>query len=148
LSGFVLYAALLLAQLYEIPTDNLRAAMAMFLIGAGVGLFGRLTAQADVAAVSDDYGLATARLIAAPQLSGTAAIIGLAIVAAAAPSDTGTIDLANAFDVFKVPNLLLAAGFALTPSLVLDRIRQEHNKLAEQVQSMQPTEGKAASNAG
>lgn len=142
-SGIVFYTALLLAMVVKADVSTVRNAAGVFLVGAVVGLLARLNTQTQTSSVSDDYGLAIARLIVTPQLSGIAAVIGIAIVAATAPGQA-TVDLANSFDVQKVPNLLLAAAFGLTPGLVLERIRQDHERIAKEVKSTQPGEPSSA----
>ena len=109
-----------LAMLGGVTKETIQWATAVYLIGAGVGLFNRLYKQSKTTAVNDDYGLFTARLLADPQLSGTAAVVGVLVTflgslgAGSAVPDQNPVQFAEVFNLATHPaNLILAAVFGL-----------------------------------
>jgi hypothetical protein len=127
------------------PVTIVRGALAIYLVGAIVGVFGRFQSASQTNADVDDLGLAKARLIVQPQLSGIAAILGVALTALAfGTSATGVptaTSLVSAFDVSGHPtSLVIAALFGLTPSLIIDRLKQNTEQTKEELVSIRPTE--------
>lgn len=121
---------------FEMPVDRtiMLAATGTYILGAVIGVFGRLYNQSRVASSVDDYGLSLARHLAAPQLSGIAAIAGL--ITYTALTSTGTINVVTAFDVVaNAGNLVTAAVFALTPGLLLERLTARGDAIKDELNS-------------
>src|SRR5204863_1179866 len=87
-TGITLYTLLWLGVIAPVTAQTIRAAAGLYLVGAVVGLFNRLYADAKKEAEVNDYGLSTARLITAPLLSGLAAVLGVMAVAMASATQT------------------------------------------------------------
>jgi hypothetical protein len=147
---FVTYALLALAILMGASESTIVAALTFFLVGGLVGLFSQLrsTSSETVRSGEDDFGLALARLIYVPVLSGLAGIGGVLVMTMLYPSlgvpldvstsaaGVSTPQLAEIFDLSRNGfGLLVAAVFGLTPDLLINRLQgqadQYKSKLAE-----------------
>jgi len=143
LTGLFLYTLLWLAIFAGIEAATIRAAAGFYLVGALVGLFSLLYIQAGAGSAVDDYGLSRARLFVAPQLSGIAAVMGVVVTAMVAVTQVGSADravgsnmLAASFNMLERPvNVLVAAVFAFSPGLVLDRLRRQTEDYKEELRS-------------
>ena len=108
--------------------DPIFAAAGFYLVGAVVGLFKRLSDEADSAADVEDYGLGTARLLLTPVLSGLAAVGGAFIVGMVPALVNGQFasnppNLSSIFVLGQNPyGLVFAAIFGLSPSLLISAI--------------------------
>lgn len=149
--GFATYAMLALAIDRSIETANLVAAATFFLVGAVVGLFAQLRADASADSAGEDYGLAIVRIAQTPLSSGFAAISGVVMLpmlfaysvdsglsavvgsavqasssgATAAASTQGVV-LTDIFNIKTFPyGLLVAAVFGLSPGLLIDRLAKQ-----------------------
>jgi hypothetical protein len=117
------------------------AATSFYFVGATVGLFNRLDADAAAGAstAGSDYGLGTTRLIGVPLLSGVAAVLGVlftSTLAVAQAHGTGALTVQEAFDFINHPlNILTAAVFGLTPGLVLERLKQQTQAYKDDLKS-------------
>jgi hypothetical protein len=104
------------------------AAIAFYLVGAVVGLFGELYGTSRRRrGIVEDYGLSIARLLTVPLLAGIAAVGGVLLtrLSGTATSD-GLPALAQIFSLQKYSfGLVIAAIFGLTPGLLLDRLSQQ-----------------------
>jgi hypothetical protein len=146
LSGFALLAlAILLAaqKKDDIPAHQaaLGAAAAFFVVGAVFGALNRLYARSQNDASVDDYGLATARLIAIPAISGLAGVGGVVFVSLTV---TGTTDLSMIFDVVRHPLVLAdAAAFGLAPGVLVQLLDKRAKKYQDDIKSTEPTDGAA-----
>ncbi len=145
-TGVVTYLLVILTIALKIGSPYVVAALAYYLVGTIVGLFGRLYDQAQEDNVVEDYGLGNARLLLTPPLSGLAAIGGVVLLAmlpasmapvAANSTQTGAAGpaaVAALQDIFDLQRyqfgLLIAAVFGLTPRLLIDRLRQESDRYA------------------
>lgn len=117
---------LTIAVLFGVSKSALSAAVAIALVGAIVGLFARLGAEAKAGPALDDFGLFEARLLATPILSGLAAIGGVLVLTFGASFlTTGTASaetqttLEKAFSLSDNPRALVTAAlFGLTPELL------------------------------
>jgi hypothetical protein len=142
-TGIFLYALLWVAILARTEVSTVQAAAGFYLVGALVGLFGLLYVQAGAGSAVDDYGLSRARLFVAPQLSGIAAVMGVVITAMVAvtqlsgPDRDGSVNMVTAsFNILERPvNVLVAAVFAFSPGLVLDRLRRQTENYQEELRS-------------
>ncbi|HEY3058846.1 MAG TPA: hypothetical protein VGL99_07740 [Chloroflexota bacterium] len=144
LTAITAYALLWLALLSHVPTTAVEAAISFYLIGAIVGLFTRLYAEANSDSGVDDFGLSLTRLLAAPLLSGLASVLGIVLLSMAATTQYPVQDgaLSSAFDLVKTPlNLVTAAVFGLTPGLLIDHLTQKTEQYKKDLKSSQPSGG-------
>jgi hypothetical protein len=140
-AGVLTYAGLALviaaASTISLGPSQLVAGATYYVVGALVGLFGRLNAEVSSDTAVDDFGLTATRLFAAPQLSGIAAVLGVGLLAL-----TGVIThFYNAFyDTFTLENstsVVIAAVFGLTPSLLIERLKQQTDDMKKNLRSTQ-----------
>jgi hypothetical protein len=132
------YSLLILAILMDASRSTIVAAAAFFLVGGLVGLFSQLrsTSSESVRSGEDDFGLAQARLLYVPVLSGLAGIggvlvmtmlypaLGVTLDVTAEPTTTTVPHLADIFNLSKNAfGLLIAAVFGLTPDLLINRLQ-------------------------
>jgi hypothetical protein len=136
------YAVVRLAVASRVPTSALHVGIAYFLVGALVGLFSRLQSDLGADTATDDYGLSTMRLIAAPQLAGVAALTGVALLALTgitAGDGVGNQGLQKAFELpLQGANVLAAAAFGLAPGMLIDRLKQQTESLKGNLQATMP----------
>src|SRR6202022_2785091 len=105
-------------------------------VGGLVGLMGWLRTQTGAERAVEDFGLASARLVASPLFSGLAAGVGVLIVGLAhlnvgnislgpAPAGGAAVpSLGSIFSVTSNPTGFVAAAiFGLTPGLLLDYLQ-------------------------
>lgn len=139
LLGFAAYALLGLAIFSDAPDDTITWVITYFLIGALTGLFARAQAEWSADSAVDDFGLATARLLQVPWLSGLAAVGGVLITSVIdgsfAGSQPGT-ELVAIFDSRPIL-FIIAAVFGLTPDLLIRRLQQQVDKYKDDLQSTQ-----------
>jgi hypothetical protein len=146
LTGMTAYLFFPMAILTGASPQSIAAAAAFYLTGAMAGLINRLSDEAGIKAAVEDYGLSTARLLAAPLISGVAAIGGVVLVAVlpvassalnvltpqAATTQPAEQSIPHLNDIFclrmNVAGLVLAAVFGLTPNLLLNRLKKEAEK--------------------
>ncbi|GCE09628.1 hypothetical protein [Dictyobacter aurantiacus] len=133
LVGLTTYIATQMTIIIRIKPQHLIGIIIFGLIGALVGLFGRLYQEAQAENDIDDYGLGSARLIVVPLLSGLASIIGVLIVAKVASFD----DLYNIKSILS--NFVVAATFGLTPNLVVNQLQKRSDQYTGNLKSTQPT---------
>ncbi len=93
ITAFATYGLLALAAIDGVSKQTMVRAMAIFLVGALVGLFSRLfdESRADASATIEDYGLATMRLLTRPLLSGLAALAGVVMTISLPSAVTGAV---------------------------------------------------------
>jgi hypothetical protein len=117
-TGIAMYVLLQFAILAGAPRPTILSATAFYLVGALVGLFGRLLSESQTSNAVDDYRLAMIRLAALPLYCGLAAVGGVLFV------QNFTFP-ASIFDPKNfLSNLFIAAGFGLTPNLLVDRLQK------------------------
>ncbi len=107
----------------------LEAATIFYFVGGLVGLFSRLYNQSKTDTGIDDFRLATARLLAAPLYSGLAAIGGVLVVSQVVSQPL----------TLSVANILIAAAFGLTPSLLTSAIQKEADQYKADLKSTAAT---------
>ena len=124
------------------------AASVFFLFGGLVGFVGRLRDEASTDKGIEDFGLAAARLITAPLLSGLAAILGVMVVGlvhlqigdlalgpAPAPGSSFPM-LTQIFSLGSNPaGFVAAALFGLTPALLISYLQSQTSKLNQALTS-------------
>ena len=96
LTGLTMYVLLEFTILAGVPQAAIIAATAFYLVGALVGLFGRLYNESQTSNSIDDYRLALARTVATPLFSGIAAVGGVML----------TQKLTSAADIFDPKDIL------------------------------------------
>jgi hypothetical protein len=147
LTSLVLYLLFWLAILSD-PINRqgqqiVTSAIFFYFIGAAVGLFNLLYVQSGLESMIDDYHLATVRVMVAPQLSGLAAVLGVIVTSLA--TNYGTQPLENVLNVTGRPvNVLAAAGFALSPGLVLARFRRHTEEAKRDLKSSKGADRESA----
>ena len=145
LTGFVMFALLASALLAEVHTQSLVGAAAFFGVGAVMGLFSRLRLNTSSKISTEDFGLATARLLHTPLLSGLAALGGVLItpLLASIAVTHGPPALGNLNQIFNIGtspfSLVLAAIFGLSPSALITRLQQEAEQYKTDLKSTGPT---------
>lgn len=151
MTGLAAYVLLCVAVIIGAPADTVVAATAFYLVGALVGLFSRLRADATSDKAVEDYGLATARLIFVPLFSGLAAIGGVVLInllpaIQAQPTPTNIVQpLIDLHTIFSLNNnrfgLIVAAIFGLTPGLLIDRLLQSTDQYKVDLQNTEGGKG-------
>jgi hypothetical protein len=142
------YLLLVLLVLDKVDSKVVFAASVFFLFGGLVGFVGRLRDEASTDKGIEDFGLATARLITAPLLSGLAAIFGVMLVGLAhlkigdlalgpAPASGSSFPLlTQIFSLGKNPaGFVAAALFGLTPALLINYLQSQTSKLNQALKS-------------
>jgi hypothetical protein len=143
LLGFAAYALLGLAIFMNVPHDTVVWVSTYFLIGALTGLFARAQAEWNAESAIDDFGLATARLLEIPWLSGLSAVGGVLVISVVDGSFAeGPQKLHELERIFDSRPLLfiISAVFGLAPDLLLRRLGQEVEKYKEDLQSTQSSQ--------
>jgi hypothetical protein len=143
LLDFAAYALLAFAIFLDAPNETITHVITYFLIGALTGLFARAQAEWNADTVVDDFGLATARLLQVPWLSGLAAVGGVLLTSIVDAQYTGTAEgpqqLVAIFDSSPIL-LVVAAIFGLTPDLLIRRLQQQIDKYKEDLRSTQSSQ--------
>ena len=140
------FALLGLAILMSAPRDAVAAAALYFLVGALFGIFNRLSAQSQADTAVDDYGLAAARLLTLPAVSGLAGLGGVLFVSLTAAQTGGTAsgltDLKSLFEFQNHPlQLLVAAAFGLAPGVLAQGLAKRAQTYQNDIKSTEPTDG-------
>jgi hypothetical protein len=135
LTGFTLYVLLQFAILAGVTRQAIIAATAFYLVGALVGMFSRLYNESQTSKSIDDYRLSLARLVATPLYCGLAAVGGVLVT-------QQVTSLAALFDPTKLlPGLIVAAGFGLTPSLLMSTLQKQTETFKNDLKSTNATQG-------
>jgi hypothetical protein len=151
-SGILAYALVVLMPFAGLDSAALAAASVFFIFGALVGMIARLRLESGANKAVEDFGLETTRLMAAPLLSGLAAIFGVLLLGLAhvqlaglslgpaPPSGQAVPTLNQIFSLAGNPaGFLGAAIFGLTPSLLLDYLQTETKALKEALRITEAT---------
>jgi hypothetical protein len=124
--------------------DIISAVVALFLVGAIVGLVNRLYVDFQADQAVEDYGLSVARLISIALLSGLVAVFGVAlsvllptaIAPTSVPTQQHISPLVAAYDLNKYAmDPFIAAIYGLTPNLLLSRLDDLVAKLKTNISS-------------
>ncbi len=128
------YSLLGVAMIWGVGRAQIAAAAAFYLVGATVGLFAQLQALSSTTVLEEDYGLRRVRLFQTPLFCGVAAVGGVVVTAmllalTPVPTKGGQKvaeqppPLEKIFNLENYPvNILIAAVFGLTPSLLINRL--------------------------
>jgi hypothetical protein len=128
ITSWTVYLVLVVAIGLRAPREALAAGAIFFLIGALIGLFAQLRADAQAEEAVEDFGMAAARLRQTLIASGLAAIGGIVVTAmvtdaTALQRGEAPPSLADVFAVNTNPaHLLVAAVFGLSPQLLIERL--------------------------
>jgi hypothetical protein len=154
MTSWTIYLLLALAIALGANNRAIGAAAVLFTVGAAVGLFARLRADARVDTAVYDYGLSAAQLrqtVVASGLAGVAGVVltGIAVSAGLTAGQTvpagGQIPtaqtLGNIFDISVPGGLLIAAIFGLTPNLLLERLRSKTDEYRRDLEETAPVSG-------
>jgi hypothetical protein len=133
-AGVALYGLLWLAL--GMDATHVGWGLAFYLVGALVGILNVLYTQASVDSSVEDYSLSTARVLVAPQLAGIAALIGVLVTASTVMTQVSATSATEAANQFLRPvNFLAAAGFALSPGVVLSGLRKKTEDYKQDLKS-------------
>lgn len=137
LTGLTLYVLLQFTLLAGASRQAIISATAFYLVGALVGLFGRLYNESQTSKSVDDYRLALARLVATPLYSGLAAVGGVLVT-------QQVTSLAALFDPTKIlPGLIIAAAFGLTPGVLINALQKQTETYKSDLKSTAATQGQS-----
>ena len=147
LTALTTYLLLALAVMSRTDKNHLVAAVALFLVGAIVGLFNRLRIEGSANSAVEDFGLFEARLLHTPVVSGLAGIAGVFLVAVVSPAALSStagasLELPTLGEIFDLtahpPTLAIGAVFGLAPGLIIDRLQRETDGLKNDLRSAEP----------
>lgn len=112
-----------------------------FLVGALVGLFGRLAREVDGTNEVSDYGLSTARIVSTPVLSGLAAVIGVLVFSLAFSALQNHTGFPTLEEIYTLNSgmLLVAAVFGLTPNLLIGMLQQKADSYKAKLLNSKPS---------
>ena len=137
-TGLAMYTLLQFAILAGVSQTAIIAATAFHLVGALVGLFSRLLNESQTSKSIDDYRLALARLAAIPLYCGLAGVGGVLVMQ----------KLTTVVDIFDPKNLLsgliIAAGFGLTPNLLINTLQKQTEQYKADLKSTAATQTQGA----
>ncbi len=133
MTSWTTYLLLAIAIVLDAPPEAIGAGVVFYLVGAVVGLFARLRADARLDEAIEDYGLAVARLRQTVVASGLAAVAGVVLVGISAGAGLttggdGPVAMVDIFSVSTPGGLLVAAVFGLAPNLLLERLRSKSDE--------------------
>jgi hypothetical protein len=146
------YSLLGVAMIWGVGRAQIAAAAAFYLVGATVGVFAQLQALSSTTVLEEDYGLRRVRLFQTPLFCGVAAVGGVVVTAmllALTPVATASGEkaaaqpppLAKIFDLESYPvNILIAAIFGLTPSLLINRLHAAGEQYKRDLKSTEAAE--------
>lgn len=148
LVGFALLGLAILAPALTSPPPSpaqrnnwITAGVVYFLVGALVGVFNRLYEQSRADTAVDDYGLAMARLLTVPALSGLAAVGGVMLSSFSSATGTAPTRLSELFNFDHPLVFVVAATFGFAPGLLAARLNQRAQEYQQGIKSTEPTDG-------
>jgi hypothetical protein len=132
LTSWAFFSLVALAALWGAELHMMAAAGAYLLVGALVGLFAQLRADAASDDAIEDFGLAQVRLIQTMLASGLAGTAG--VVLAGVGTGAG---LEEIFDLARNPmGLVVAAGFGLSPQLLIAGLQAKGEHMKADIASL------------
>ena len=147
ITGLLTYVLFCFAIIAGATPAMITAATAFFLVGALIGLFGRLYDESKVDNANDEYNLILARIIVTPVLSGIAGVLGvllttmlsLTLLKSALPQNVvpavSQFGLGDSFNLGRNSlGILIAAAFALTPNLLINTLKKKANDFTNELQ--------------
>jgi hypothetical protein len=133
--GLITYLMLCVTILLSPVPDPIETGATFYIVGAVMGLFGRLYSESTISHAANDYGLSLRRLIATPLLSGLAALGGVFLVAALPAANGTTIPPLKSAFTLTTYYLVIAAVFGLTPNLLIRSLQQRADKVIADLES-------------
>ncbi|GHO82597.1 hypothetical protein [Dictyobacter formicarum] len=146
-TGLLTYVLLCTAIVAGAVPSSIEAATIYYLVGAMVGLFGRLYTEAQANQAISDYGLTFARIVVTPILSGMAAVGGVLVVAvfsfalvkaSTVPSSSILSEIYNLGS--NLQGIIVAAIFGLTPNLLISILQQKADDFQTQLKNSSATD--------
>ena len=147
ITGLLTYVLFCFAIIAGATPAMITAATAFYLVGALIGLFGRLYDESKVDNANDDYNLTLARITVTPVLSGIAGVLGvllttmlsLTLLKSALPQNVvpavPQLGLDDSFNLQRNSlGILIAAAFALTPNLLINTLKKKANDFTNELQ--------------
>jgi hypothetical protein len=151
-TGLLTYVLLCTAIIAGASSSSIKAATIFYMVGAMVGLFGRLYTESQADQAINDYGLTLARIVVTPILAGLASVAGILVVAmfsynllkAPAAITTGPFILNDIYSLDRnLQGIIVAAVFGLTPNLLISVLQQKAGDFQAQLKnSSAPNQGK------
>jgi len=146
MTSWTTYLLLAIAIVLDASPEAIGAGVVFYLVGAVVGLFARLRADARLDEAVEDYGLAVARLQQTVVASGLAAVagvvlMGISVGAGLTSGDRAAVAMTDIFDVSTPGGLLVAAVFGLAPNLLLERLRTKSDDYRQELGDTAPVNG-------
>lgn len=143
MTSWTTYLLLAIAIVLDAPPEAIGAGVVFYLVGAVVGLFARLRADARLDEAVEDYGLAAARLQQTVVASGLAAIagvvlMGISVSAGLTARGETEVTMTDIFDISAPGGLLVAAVFGLAPNLLLERLRTKSDEYRQELGETAP----------
>jgi hypothetical protein len=138
--GLGTWLLLVLALLTGATHQAIGAAAAFVLIGVTTGLFARMWPAGSPGELEVGWGYGQPQLHETMFTSGLAALVGVLLFSVSVGATNGTTALASALTV-NLGTLTVAAMFALSPRLFLDRLRAEAKQYRSDLVSVRPGEG-------
>jgi hypothetical protein len=147
-AGTLVYLLLVSVKAYD-SLRPLSSGIAFFLVGALVGLLSSLQALSQTSAAVDDFGLASARLVTHPILSGLAGVGGVLVISLLGAVGVQQTGLGQIFDVVNRPvGLVVAAAFGVAPAVLLGGFNSLAQRYAGGLSSTQPASTSPGSTSG
>ncbi len=152
ITGATAFTLLAIAMIKCEPRAIMAGAV-LYLVSATTGLLARLRnefGEEKDTKHTDDYGLGSARLFAAPLLSGLAGIGGVALLAGSSsvlfPGPRGVaMGMGDVFCINGTHDALVriieAAVFGLTPELLLGRLQELSSRAKNEIKTAGPSDG-------
>lgn len=118
------------------------------MVGAVMGLFGRIYRESQISTAFDDYGLSVTRLVATPLLSGLAGIGGVFLFSSLlsqpiASSTNATLSVESIFALSRPEFIIAAAIFGLAPNLIIRGLQEKSEKYISALRSSKDDNGEA-----
>ncbi|HZO29382.1 MAG TPA: hypothetical protein VFH48_25690 [Chloroflexota bacterium] len=152
ITSFALYFLTWVGIIAGVSQDVMKNMAVYYLVGVVIGLFARLNVESQNDAAVDDFGLSATRLISGPLMSGVAAVGGVVVITLLSMTQAkGQGEpLTELLDLMQHPlNLLIAGTFGLTPTLLLDRLKQQADGYKQDLRSSEALQNtRAASSVG
>lgn len=139
--GLITYLMLCATMLLSDDPSPIHTGATFYIVGAVIGLFGRLYSESMASHATNDYGLSLRRLIAIPLLSGIAALGGVFLVATlpiainTVGTSSTTVITVNKILSITPFNLLVAAIFGFAPNLLIRGLQQRADKVISDLES-------------
>lgn len=149
-AGLMTHILLCIFILSGSPTKNEYLAAAVFyMVGAVMGLFGRIYRESQISTAFDDYGLSLTRLVATPLLSGLAGIGGVFLFSTLLSQPIASItnpmlSVESIFALSRPEFIIAAAFFGLAPNLIIRGLQERSEKYISALRTSKGDDGDVA----